>query len=159
MLRIAGILLLFGMLPQASTTFDLATDFSFQNSPHSVWQVRLLRDASLDPSQFRADEYADPSAPVGFWHPKCESWAWARMVSLCRLQQLEKSQFGSSNGRAVRPGEVAMEATFRVRRPQVVDDPGQLSFAWRRASHASLEFLLYGFAEFVHVHVMPLCRS
>jgi hypothetical protein len=38
MWRTAGILLLFGMLAHAATTFDLSADFSFQNNPNRVWQ-------------------------------------------------------------------------------------------------------------------------
>ena len=111
MYRAIGLLLLLSSFAQAETTFDLASDFSFQNSPSSVWQYGYSATNSLDPHEFRADEYANPTGPVGFWHPSVSSGpgpGWYPYVSYNRTKQ---SQMGSQKGWAVRPGEVAMEGS------------------------------------------------
>src|SRR5581483_11980298 len=96
---------------QEATTFDLSTDFSFQKRADAVWQYGYSETNSLDPSQFRSDEYADPSEPVGFWHPSLSHGPGPGWYPYVAYNRTKKSQFGSSNGWAVRPGEVAMEAS------------------------------------------------
>ena len=111
MYRTLGVLLLVTSFAQAATKFDLSVDFSFQQKPKSVWQYGYSATNSLDPREFRADEYADPSGDVGFWHPSVSSGpgpGWYPYVSYNRTKQ---SQFGSQKGWAVRPGEVAMEGS------------------------------------------------
>ena len=111
MFRTAGILLLFSMFASKATTFDLSRDFSFQSGPNQVWKYGYSLTNSLDPSQFRADEYADPSAPIGFWHPSASQGPGPGWYPYVAYNSSKKSQLGSSNGWSARPGEVTMEGS------------------------------------------------
>jgi hypothetical protein len=57
----------------AATAFGLSTDFSFRDNPNKVWQYGYSATNSLDLTEFRFDKYADPTGPVGFWHPSASS--------------------------------------------------------------------------------------
>ena len=111
MYRTLGFLLALSSFAQAATTFDLSADFSFRNSPNSVWQYGYSATNSLDPREFRADEYADASGPVGFWHPSVSSGPGPGWYPYISYNQTQQSQFGSQKGWAVRSGEVAMEGS------------------------------------------------
>lgn len=110
-MRIASLFLLLAVLTPTETVFDLSTGFSFQNKTGLVWQYGYSATNSLDPSGFRTDEYADPSGPVGFWHPSVSQGPGPGWYPYVAYNQTEQSQFGSMKGWAVRPGEVAMEAS------------------------------------------------
>lgn len=109
--RIASITLLICLLTQAATTFDLSSDFSLQMNPNQVWQYGYSAVNSLDPAQFRFDKYADTSGPIGFWHPSVTDRPGPGYYPYIAYNTTKQSQMGSSNGWAVRAGEVAMEAS------------------------------------------------
>ena len=94
----AGVVLLLGLLAPAGTTFDLSADFSFQNNPNRVWQYGYSATKSLDPAEFRADEYADASGPVGFWHPSVSHQPGPGWYPYIAFNSTKQSQYGSSNG-------------------------------------------------------------
>lgn len=105
----AIIVIIFGLFAQEPTTFDLSADFSFRDNPNKVWQYGYSATNSLAPGEFRLDQYADAAGTVGFWHPaKGPGPNWYPYIA---YNSTRKSQFGSSNGWAARPGEVAMEAS------------------------------------------------
>jgi hypothetical protein len=108
---IAGIVIFLGLLQPAATTFDLSTDFSLQNNPNKVWQYGYSATNSLDPAQFRVDEYADPTGPVCFWHPSVSHQPGPGWYPYIAYNRAKESRMGSNNGWAVRAGEVAMEAS------------------------------------------------
>jgi hypothetical protein len=107
----AIIVIIFGQLAPVPTTFDLSADFSFHDNPNKVWQYGYSATNSLAPGQFRFDQYADAAATVGFWHPAKSPGPGPDWYPYIAYNSTRKSQFGSSNGWAVRPGEVAMEAS------------------------------------------------
>jgi hypothetical protein len=95
----------------AATVFDVSADFSFRKNPNQVWQYGYSATNSLDPDEFRVDKYADPSGPVGFWHPGVSSGPGPGWYPYVAYNATKQSQMGSNNGWSVRPGEVAMEAS------------------------------------------------
>jgi hypothetical protein len=109
--RMAGVFLSFCLAAQAGTSFDLSDDFSLRKNPNQVWQYGYSATASLDPAQFRLDEFTDTRGPVGFWHPKVVDQPGPGYYPYIAYNTTKQSQFGSSNGWAVRPGEIAMEAS------------------------------------------------
>jgi hypothetical protein len=111
MFRAIVVLFLLGSSAQAATTFDLSADFSFQNKHKGVWQYGYSATNSLDPGEFRADEYADPTAPVGFWHPSVSSGPGPGWYPYVAYNSTKQSQLGSMKGWVVRAGEVAMEGS------------------------------------------------
>ena len=106
-----AIVILFSMLAPSAMTFDLAGDFSFQKNPNGVWQYGYSATNSLDPSQFQFDKYADPTGPIGFWHPRFSQQAGPGWYPYIAVNSTKQSQFGSMKGWAARAGEVAMEAS------------------------------------------------
>jgi len=111
MRRIGIIVISFCALGHAALSFDLSDDFSLRNNPNQVWQYGYSATNSLDPSQFRVDEYADTSGAVGFWHPSVVDRPGPGYYPYIAYNSAKQSQMGSSNGWAVRSGEVAMEAS------------------------------------------------
>jgi hypothetical protein len=109
--RTAAILVLFSSFAPAATVFDLSTDFSFRDNPNKVWQYGYSATNSLDPAEFRVDKYADPSGPVGFWHPSVSSGPGPGWYPYIAYNTTKQTQFGSSKGWAVRPGQVAIEGS------------------------------------------------
>jgi len=106
-----GVAIILALLAPAGKTFDLCADFSFQKTPDSVWQYGYSAANSLDPAQFRLDEYADASDPVGFWHPSVSHQPGPGWYPYVAYNSSKETQFGSRHGWAVRSGEVAMEAS------------------------------------------------
>jgi hypothetical protein len=107
----AIIIIILGQLTQMPTTFDLAADFSFRDNPNKVWQYGYSATNSLAPGEFRLDQYAEVTDTVGFWHPAKSAGPGPDWYPYIAFNNTQKSQFGSSNGWAIRPGEVAMEAS------------------------------------------------
>jgi len=107
------LVILVSLLVPTATTFDLSADFSFQNNPNKVWQYGYSAARSLDPSEFRVDEYANPgnTGPIGFWHPSLSHQPGPGWYPYIAYNTSKKSEFGSMKGWAARPGEVAMEAS------------------------------------------------
>jgi hypothetical protein len=99
------------LLAPARTTFDLSADFSLQNNPGKVWQYGYSATNSLDPSQFRLDEYSDRAEPVGFWHPGVSHQPGPGWYPYIAHNSTKQTQLGSMKGWAVRAGEVATEAS------------------------------------------------
>lgn len=109
--RIAVIVTFFGLLAQSPATFDLSADFSLQHNPNKAWQYGYSETHSLAPDQFRVDRYLETTGPVGFWHPAASAGPGPGYYPYVAYNSAKQSQFGSSNGWAVRAGEVAMEAS------------------------------------------------
>ncbi|MGC2403163.1 MAG: hypothetical protein WA510_25465 [Acidobacteriaceae bacterium] len=110
MFRIACILILLVPLEGSNRTFDLAQDFSFRDNLNSIWQYGYSATNSLDPADFRLDQYSDPTSPIGFWHPSISSGPGPGWYPYVAYNSSKQTQVGSK-GWAVRPGEVAMEAS------------------------------------------------
>jgi hypothetical protein len=111
MFRIAGILIFLVSSAGTATTYDLSTDFSFQKRPDSVWQFGYSATNSLNPDEFRVNQYADPTVPVGFWHPSVSSGPGPGWYPYIAYNSTGQTQLGSGKGWAVRAGEVAMEGS------------------------------------------------
>jgi hypothetical protein len=111
-----------GQLSQAQTTFDLSADFSFRDNPSrasgsKVWQYGYSETNSLAPDQFRVDVQSDrtdmkcdPTGSIGFWHPAASSGPGPGYYPYVAYNTAKQPQVGCK-GWAVRPGEVAMEAS------------------------------------------------
>jgi len=115
--RITVVILFFGLLAPAETTFDLSADFSFQENPHKVWQYGYSATNSLGPDQFRVDKQSDrvdmqcdSTGSIGFWHPAANKGPGAGYYPYVAYNTTKQSQVGCK-GWAVRAGEVAMEAS------------------------------------------------
>jgi hypothetical protein len=111
MFRTAGFLIVLGSYLGSTITFDLSTDFSFQNNPNGAWQYGYSANGSLNPAEFRIDQHADPTAPVGFWHPSASSGPGPGWYPYIAYNTTGQTQLGSQKGWAVRAGEVAMEGS------------------------------------------------
>jgi len=109
--RIAVIVIFFSLFAPAPAIFDLSADFSLQQNPNRVWQYGYSATHSLAPDQFRVDKHVDTTGPVGFWHPAASDGPGPGYYPYVAYNSAKQSQFGSSNGWAVRAGEVAMEAS------------------------------------------------
>ena len=101
----------------ATTTFDLSADFSFRDNPNKVWQYGYSETNSLAPDQFRVDQQSDrtdmkcdPTGSIGFWHPAANSGPGPGYYPYVAYNTTKQPQVGCK-GWAVRPGEVAMEAS------------------------------------------------
>ena len=107
---------------QVPTTFDLSSDFSFHDnptrtSPNKVWQYGYSETNSLAPNQFRVDTQSDrtdmqcdPTGSIGFWHPAANHGPGPGYYPYVAYNTTKQTQVGCK-GWAVRPGEVAMEAS------------------------------------------------
>ena len=113
MMRIIAVLLIFGGLqPQPATaTFNLSSDFSFQQNSKGVWQYGYSATNSRSPGQFQFDKFADAGGAIGFWHPGVSSRPGPGWYPYIAFNKTNRTQRGSQNGWAVRAGEVAMEAS------------------------------------------------
>jgi hypothetical protein len=109
--RPASLFILFCLLAKAATTFDLSADFSLQNNPNQVWQYGYSETNSLDPALFRLDKSTGTLGQIGFWHPSISDRPGPGYYPYVAYNASKESQLGSRNGWAVRPGEVAMEAS------------------------------------------------
>ena len=109
--RIAGVVVSFCCLARAATTFDLAADFSMQTNPNQVWQYGYSATNSLDPAEFRFDKYADTTGAIAFWHPDVADKPGPGYYPYIAYNPTKQSLPGSSNGWALRAGEIAMEAS------------------------------------------------
>jgi hypothetical protein len=112
MFRIVCILIILASNAGRPTTFDLSTDFSFQENPNGVWQYGYSANNSLNPAEFRADQFADPTVPVGFWHPAVSSGPGPGWYPYIAYNPTRQTQFGSQKGWALRAGEVALEGSI-----------------------------------------------
>jgi hypothetical protein len=92
-------------------SFNLGTDFSLSDNPGKIWQYGYSASASLAPEQFRLYSYADTSGPIGFWHPAKSEGNGPGYYPYAAFNTTGKSRPDSSNGWAVRGGEVAMEGS------------------------------------------------
>ena len=106
----AIIVIIFGQLAQAPTTFDLSADFSFRDNPSKVWQYGYSATNSLASDQFRVDMQSDSTGSIGFWHPAANNGPGPGYYPYIASNTTKQSQVGSK-GWAVRAGEVAMEAS------------------------------------------------
>lgn len=109
--QIVGVLLLFSLLAVLSKTFDLSSDFSVKNNPNQNWQYGYSATNSLAPEEFRLDKNVDATGTVLFWHPDSNHGPGPGYYPYIAFNPTQQSQMGSSNGWAVRAGEVAMEAS------------------------------------------------
>jgi hypothetical protein len=118
----AIIVILFAQLASAPATFDLSADFSLRDnpnhaSPSRVWQYGYSETNSLAPDQFRLDAQSDPvdlqcdpTRSIGFWHPAANHGPGPGYYPYVAYNTTKQPQVGCK-GWAVRPGEVAMEAS------------------------------------------------
>jgi hypothetical protein len=106
-----NLILALSLLTQATTTFDLSADFSLQTNPNKVWEYGYSETNSLDPAQFRIDRHMKMAGKIGFWHPQVTDRPGPGYYPYIAFNPTKESQYGSSNGWAVRPGEIAMEAS------------------------------------------------
>jgi hypothetical protein len=111
MLRVAAISVILALHMHAAKVFDLSKEFSFRYNPDTVWQYGYSETNSLDPDEFRVDEYSDQTGPVGFWHPSFSSGPGPGWYPYIAFNATQQTQFGSQKGWAVRRGEVALEAS------------------------------------------------
>ena len=111
---LAGIVLFCGVASAqavfAETVFDLAADFSLKNNPSGVWQYGYTGANSLDPNEFRVDKDFQSIEAIGFWHPATNKGPGPGYYPYVAYNSSAKAEVGSK-GWAVRPGEVAMEAS------------------------------------------------
>jgi hypothetical protein len=116
MARIAVIVLtmFLSLFAGAPTIFDSSADFSLRDNPNKVWRYGYSATNSLASDQFRLDKRGDTTGPVGFWHPEATASPGPGYYRYIAFNSAKQSQFGSSNGWAVRPGEVAMEPVTRA---------------------------------------------
>lgn len=107
---------LFGVLLSQTThprktSFDLATDFLFAQSPESVWQYGYSTGNSLSPAEFRRDAFFDKLTPTCFWHPATNDLRGPGYYPYVAYNTGKQSTSEPTHGWAVRGGEVAMEAS------------------------------------------------
>lgn len=114
---LASMFLLSSVLANGQTVFDLSVDFSFKNNRDAVWQYGYSLEDSLAPDQFRFDAQSDRvdmkcdvTGSIGFWHPTANSGPGPGYYPYVAYNTSKQPQVGCK-GWAVRPGEVAMEAS------------------------------------------------
>lgn len=110
-MRIAGAAILLCSLAQSETIFDVSGDFSLQRNPNGVWEYGYSHTRSLHPSQFRLDTQVATVEGIGFWHPAASKGPGPGYYPYIAYNPTRKTQFGSGKGWAIRPGQVAMEAS------------------------------------------------
>jgi hypothetical protein len=86
--------------------YDLGADFSITSNPSGPWRYAHTRDATLAPDRFEADAFAVDSTPVRFWHPSD-----AVYYPYIAHNEAQTTVADPTTSWAVRPGEVAMEAS------------------------------------------------
>jgi hypothetical protein len=82
----------------------------FASQAPSLWQYGYSETLSLDPAQFRPDTYTETVGPIRFWHPAKNNGPGLGYYPYVALNTTRETQIGSK-GWAVRPGEIAMEAS------------------------------------------------
>jgi len=102
-----------GAGPQNSTSagptaFDVGRDFSFAANPHGPWSYGYTRGTRLAGSEFMLSTLADPTTPVGFWHPGPGSEGYYPYVA---ASPDGTTDHDATNSWEVRPGELALEAS------------------------------------------------
>jgi hypothetical protein len=100
-----------GLLASKQAGFDLSSDFSLVNNPDGVWTFGYSATKSLAPDQFRIDEYSATSDPVGFWHPASNKGPGPGYYPYVAYNTTDESRTTPAKGWAVRPHEIAMEAS------------------------------------------------
>ena len=96
---------------QQQRQFDLGRDFSPVKNPAGVWQYGYSATSSLDPAEFRLDEYSNQAVPVAFWHPEHTDQPGPGYYPYVAGNTADTTSYGSSKGWAVRADEIAMEAS------------------------------------------------
>lgn len=99
------------LLAQAATTFDVSAQFSSKSNPHLEWEYGYSATHSLDPGEFRLDKSTGSLGSISFWHPAVSDRPGPGYYPYVACNSSKSSQLGSSNGWAVRAGEIAMEAS------------------------------------------------
>lgn len=96
---------------QQQREFDLGRDFSPLKNPAGVWQYGYSATSSLDPAEFRLDQYSNQAVPVAFWHPERTDQPGPGYYPYVAGNTADTTSYGSSKGWAVRADEIAMEAS------------------------------------------------
>jgi hypothetical protein len=109
--RLVVILILAAQYLLAAATFDIAADFSLEKNPNNPWHYGYSATNSLDPSEFRLSEFADQSRPIGFWHPSAVERPGPGYYPYIARNADARTRVHSSNGWAVRAGQIAMEGS------------------------------------------------
>jgi hypothetical protein len=86
--------------------YDLGADFSITSNPNGPWRYGHTPDATLTPVAFEPDAFAVDSMPVPFWHPSDSVY-----YPYIAHNEAQTTVTDPTNSWAVRPGEVAMEAS------------------------------------------------
>jgi hypothetical protein len=76
----------------------------------SLWQYGYSETLSLDPAQFHPDTYTETVGPIRFWHPSKDNGPGPGYYPYVARNTMRETQIGSK-GWAVRPDEIAMEAS------------------------------------------------
>jgi hypothetical protein len=101
----------FGLFAQKGKVFDLSESFEFSQTSDSTWQYGYSETPSLDPEQFRLDNFLDNVEPICFWHPSTNSHPGSGYYPYVAFNRSKKSETEPTHGWAVRAGEIAMEAS------------------------------------------------
>ena len=88
--------------------FDLGGEFSFAANPNGQWSYGYTRATQLARSDFALATVADPSTPVGFWHPGPGPAGYYPYIA---AGPGLATSHDPTNSWALRPGEVALEAS------------------------------------------------
>jgi hypothetical protein len=98
-----------GSLPDAAVIaeFDLGGDFSSTTESSGVWRYGYTTGTTLALDQFALDTYSVDVAPIHFWHPGSDAGAYYPYVAAGG----GAATTDASGGWAVRPGEIALEAS------------------------------------------------
>ena len=94
-----------------ATVYDPATDLPLRKNPSEVWQYGYSETSSLDPAQFRLDQHVAIVDRIGFWHPAAADKPGPGYYPYIAYNTTKQTLPGSSNGWALRAGEIAMEAS------------------------------------------------
>jgi hypothetical protein len=92
----------------APTVFDVGRDFSFAANPNGPWSYGYTRGSRLAFADIARSTVADPSTPVGFWHPGPGSDGYYPYVA---ASPGSGTAHDATDSWEVRPGEVALEAS------------------------------------------------
>ncbi len=88
--------------------FDLGVDFSLATNPNGPWRYGYTDAAMLSMNDFRLDGFAQVSGPIEFWHPASGGEGYYPYVA---HNSASTTTTDLSNSWALRPSEIAMEAS------------------------------------------------
>ena len=96
---------------QAGATYDLGAQMSFVRNPNAAWEYGFTTTSSLDAAVFRLCALADAHGPIAFWHPSGIEPGDAGYYPYVAMNRTGTSRLDPTSSWALRPHEVAMEAS------------------------------------------------